>query len=146
MNHGRVLAKVPRNLTGRNPSFAGRQATLARIRAAFTAPDMPRACAVHGVGGMGKTAVSREYAHLFGPEYLGGPFELDLSTTATGDGLLGPLVQAARNYLKADIPTGLPEPQQFDRARAAFDTLPPAEVALLTLDNLNEDAIRPSSA
>ena len=126
VQHGRLLARVPRKMKPRNPLFAGRRPELARLRDDLSKFDVAGVCAVSGIGGIGKSSVAREYAFRFRPEYLAGQFELDLSTVTTVDGVLAQLVEVARDYLGADIPPTLPEAVQFDRAVAKFDTLRPA--------------------
>jgi tetratricopeptide (TPR) repeat protein len=139
VEHGQVLAKVPRDIRGRNPNFVGRKQELARIRDALSRFEMVGVCAVNGVGGIGKSSVAREYAYLFRREYLGGQFEIDLSSISSIRGVLDQLVRIARNYLGATIPPELPEAEQHARARATFQQLPPGQTALLILDNLNEE-------
>ena len=140
VEHGRVLAQVPRNLAGRNPNFVGRHEELKALRAALSRFEMVGLCAVNGVGGIGKSSMAREYAYLYRREYLGGQFEIDLSTVKTIAGLQSQLVVIARDYLKVNIDPELPEAEQYRQARSAFDGLPPNMPALLILDNLNEDA------
>ncbi len=139
VEHGRELAKVPRDIHGRNPNFVGRKVELARIRDALSRYEMVGVCAVNGIGGIGKTSVAREYAYLFRREYLGGQFEIDLSTISSIRGVQDQLVRIARDYLGARIPPELPEAEQHARAKAAFQQLPAGHAALLILDNLNED-------
>ena len=139
VEHGRVLARVPRDIRGRNPNFVGRKQELARLRDALVRFEMAGICAVNGVGGIGKSSVAREYAYLFRKEYLGGQFEIDLSTIDLIRGVQDHLVRIARDYLGAAIPPELPEAEQHARARAAFQQLPPGQTALLILDNLNEE-------
>jgi tetratricopeptide (TPR) repeat protein len=140
VEHGRVLAAVPRNLAGRNPNFVGRRRELAALRDALSRHEMVGLCAVNGVGGIGKSAMAREYAYLFRKEYLGGEFEIDLSTVKSIAGVQTLLVGIARDYLKAPIAPALTEAEQYRLARAAFDGLPAGVRALLIFDNLNEDA------
>lgn len=123
--HGRVLARVPRNLRGRSPAFVGRRAELAKLRDALSRYEVAGVCAVNGVGGVGKSATAREYAYLFRREYLGGQFELDLGGVNTPDRVWGKLADLARDYLGADIPRTLPEDAQHARAVAQGLTLCP---------------------
>jgi len=141
VEHGRVLARVPRNIRGRNASFVGREKELTALRTTLSRFEMAGVCAVNGVGGVGKSSLAREYAHRYRREYLGGQFEIDLSTTDSVRGVQSQLVGLARDYLGADIPPPLPEDEQARRAKAAFEALPPGRTALLILDNLNEDAL-----
>ncbi len=140
VEHGRVLARVPRDIRGRNPNFVGRKEELARLRDSLSRFEMVGICAVNGVGGIGKSSVAREYAYLFRKEYLGGQFEIDLSTITSIRGVQDHLVRIARAYLGAPIPPELPEAEQHARAKAAFQQLPPGKTALLILDNLNEES------
>lgn len=56
---------------GRNPTFTGRADDLDRLRQNFVRRDGPRNAvqAIHGLAGMGKTALVTEYAHRFISEY-----------------------------------------------------------------------------
>jgi tetratricopeptide (TPR) repeat protein len=136
---GRLLAQVPRNLSGRNPNFVGRQKQLAELRTQLARTEgISAITAVNGVGGIGKSSTAREYAYLFRPEYLGGQFEIDLSTVSDFAGIQSALVTVARNYLRVEIPRQIPEPEQYMLAKAAFENLP--HTPLIIFDNLNEDA------
>lgn len=112
VEHGRLLARVPRNIRGRNPIFVGRQREMAELRDHLSRFEMVGICAVNGVGGIGKSALAREYAYCFRKEYLGGQFEIDLSQASTARDVAPKLVQIARDYLGADIPTTLAEDEQ----------------------------------
>jgi tetratricopeptide (TPR) repeat protein len=138
---GKKLARVPRNLRARNPHFVGRVTELRTIREALSRFETAGVCAIHGIGGIGKSSVAREYAWRFRPEYTGGQFEIDLSTVRTSDALGWKLVGLARDYLAADIPLDLSPELAFERARAAFARRAPHERVLLLLDNLNEEDV-----
>ena len=142
VEHGRILARVPRDIRGRNPNFVGRKRELAQLRDALSRYEMVGLCAVNGVGGIGKSSLAREYAYLFRREYLGGQFEIDLSTLTSIRGVQDLLVRIARDYLGAAISPELPEAEQHARARAAFQQLPAGQTALLILDNLDEKYTR----
>lgn len=138
VQHGQLMAKVPRNIRGRNANFVGRSQELTRLRDELSRFEMVGICAVNGVAGIGKSSVAREYAFLFRREYLGGQFEIDLSNINTIAGVQDQLVRIARDYLKADIPREIPQAEQHERAKAAFEQL--SEKVLLILDNLNEES------
>ena len=68
----RVPGTVPRvwRVPGRNPAFTGRKAMLAALHASLNT-GMRRGLvqALNGMGGVGKTQLAIEYAHLFAGEY-----------------------------------------------------------------------------
>src|SRR5215469_13582765 len=57
--------KVP----ARNPNFTGRGRELARLASGLAANSMVTVQAVHGMGGVGKTQLATEYAHLHATSY-----------------------------------------------------------------------------
>ncbi|GAA2082736.1 FxSxx-COOH system tetratricopeptide repeat protein [Actinomadura alba] len=85
------------NVPSRNRSFVGREGILARLSRILLAPDdrgATPACVVHGMGGVGKTQIAREYAHRHGPHYdgvwwvdAGQPFSVAQGLTELADHL-----------------------------------------------------------
>jgi tetratricopeptide (TPR) repeat protein len=57
------------NVRARNSAFVGRQPVLAAIRDGLTGDDRTMVHALHGIGGVGKTSLAVEYAHLFAGDY-----------------------------------------------------------------------------
>jgi tetratricopeptide (TPR) repeat protein len=87
--------RVARHLEGtrstippHNPMFVGRSEQIRQIQAAFTEPG-PSLVALHGLGGMGKSVLAHEYAHVHAQRYRAGRFLLpaegksDLKTLIT---------------------------------------------------------------
>lgn len=97
--YGRILAKVPRRIGARNSRFVGRIQEIRRLRNLLTQYEIAAVCAVQGIGGIGKSSLSREYAYCFRPEYLGGQFEIDLSTIHTPQALEEEIILLARSRL-----------------------------------------------
>jgi hypothetical protein len=62
-------AKAPGRLRRRNLRFVGRRNELAELREMLGCRRVGVVTAVHGLGGVGKTALVDEYAHAFAGEY-----------------------------------------------------------------------------
>ncbi|MEV4657081.1 FxSxx-COOH system tetratricopeptide repeat protein [Micromonospora sp. NPDC049301] len=69
---GRSTAQVPVDtfrLPARHPNFTGRASALRRLRAALTSGGTASVHALHGMGGVGKTQMSIEYAYRHQDRY-----------------------------------------------------------------------------
>lgn len=64
------------NTDRHNPHFIGRTMELRRLREAVSLGKVGVITAVHGLGGVGKTALAVEYAHAFAREYGGGCWQV----------------------------------------------------------------------
>ncbi len=64
------------NVDAHNPRFIGRTTELRRLRATVALGKVGVLTAVHGLGGVGKTALAIEYAHAFAHEYGGGRWQV----------------------------------------------------------------------
>ena len=60
------------NVENHNPHFMGRAVELRRLRETLALGRVGVLTAVHGLGGVGKTALATEYAHAYAHEYGGG--------------------------------------------------------------------------
>ncbi|MET0414903.1 MAG: FxSxx-COOH system tetratricopeptide repeat protein [Actinoplanes sp.] len=67
----RVPGSLPEvwNVRRRNPLFTGRSRELAGLRERLCSNERALVQSLHGIGGVGKTELAVEYAHLFGNEY-----------------------------------------------------------------------------
>ena len=102
---------------------------------------------MHGIGGIGKSSLAREYAYCYRPEYLGGQFEIDLSSIHTRKALEEEVIAIAKDKLGADINELWSHQRQLQAARDTFAHIGTQNRILLILDNLNEsDAALVSAA
>lgn len=61
------------NIDANNPHFTGRSSEMRRLRTQFVEPGaIGVLTTIHGLGGVGKTALAIQYAHVFANEYGGG--------------------------------------------------------------------------
>jgi len=77
-----AIASAARTLPRDVPSFTGRDHALQALKAAAAdAPDsggVPQICVIHGMPGVGKTALAVHMAHEVAASYPGGQFSIDL--------------------------------------------------------------------
>ena len=127
------------NVDAHNPHFIGRTVELRRLRETVALGKAGVLTAIHGMGGVGKTALAMEYAHAFAHEYGGGRWQVrcegkeDLCATLAE--LAGPLRIEFNETEKKDTD------RQFQRVLAELhrlaDTHEPHR-CLLLLDNVDK--------
>ncbi len=120
-------------MPARNGNFTGRAALLEAVHASLAAaPDEPTAltqAAVHGLGGVGKTSLAREYVHRFGPDHAG----VWWLAAETRGGLVAGLAALAARL----DPKLVDEPELEKAARAALARVERSERPfLLVYDNV----------
>ncbi|CAD79058.1 probable regulatory protein afsR [Rhodopirellula baltica SH 1] len=139
----RSIQNSPTNLTAFNINFVGRERESTQLWNMLRMDHVTAISAIQGVGGLGKTALARAFAHTRRREYLGGQFEIGMEKVTSADQLRLEIVQLANLYLGASIPDELANtnlPAAFAKAKAAFER-PGQGKILLILDNVAADGI-----
>jgi transcriptional regulator with XRE-family HTH domain len=114
------------SIPARNPAFTGREDLLAEVRQHLQAGHAAVAQALFGMGGVGKTQLAAEYAHLFADDY-----DVAWWINAEQAGLIGDQVTSLGQALGC-VPAGAPS----EAARAAvLAELRQQERWLLIFDN-----------
>jgi tetratricopeptide (TPR) repeat protein len=127
------IVTSPTTIPPHHDRFVGRTDELRRVREALAIGRVGAITAVHGLGGIGKSALAFEYAHAFAAEYPGGRFlvpcagatDLRIPLVKLADAKGVPLTDEERKDLDAS----------FARVRAAFERGPRS---LLLLDNVDD--------
>ncbi len=130
------VASSPTTIPSHNPNFVGRLDELRRLHETLDLGRLGTITAVHGLGGIGKSALAFEYAHAFAVEYPGGRFHVPCARVSD---LRIPLVNLAEYKgvsLTDDERKDLDA--AFARVRAAFESGPRS---LLLLDNVDDPAL-----
>ena len=68
------ITASPTTIPDHNPNFVGRVDELRRLRETLALGRVGAIAALHGVGGMGKSALAFEYAHAYADDYPDGRF------------------------------------------------------------------------
>jgi tetratricopeptide (TPR) repeat protein len=76
IRHGDVARDARGNIPRFNLRFAGRHREMRLLRDAVARNEVGLLTAVHGLGGIGKTALACAYAHSYAGEYPGGRWQL----------------------------------------------------------------------
>ncbi len=127
------VASSPTNAPPHNRNFAGRVEELRKLRETLALGRVGTIAVLHGLAGIGKSALAFEYAHAYASEYPGGRFVVSAAGVAD---LRIPIINLAD--LKG---VELTEDERqnleaaFARVRAAFESGPRS---LLVLDGVDE--------
>ena len=144
----RRMASAPGNLPAHNPHFVGRETEMLRLHEAAGLGRCSILTSVHGIGGLGKTALAIQYAYAYADFYPGGRW---LISCANRDSLAGAL-----RSLDSDLGVDFTDEEKRDDTRAAKRILreleershrgaaaraqekrPPQPQALVILDNVD---------
>lgn len=121
------------NLPWPNANFVGREPELASLRAALLDAPEPFPAGIHGVGGMGKTALAQAFAYKEADAFPGGCWLLRCEGR---DRLI-----AVFRTLVSDLEIELTDEEKLDDAKAVrrvFDVLRARGPALFVLDNVDQ--------
>lgn len=124
------------NLPWPNVNFVGREPELANLRAALLDAPERSPVGLHGVGGMGKTALSQAFAYKEANTFPGGCWLLRCEGRDR-------LLSVFRNLVN-DLAIELTDEEQLDDAKAvlrAFDLLRARGPALFLFDNVDRPAL-----
>jgi tetratricopeptide (TPR) repeat protein len=76
IRRGEQAAQSTGNVEPYNPRFIGRTRELSQLREQLALQRVGAMVAIHGLGGMGKTALAIAYAYAFAHEYAGGRWQV----------------------------------------------------------------------
>ncbi|MBK7215006.1 MAG: TIR domain-containing protein [Bacteroidales bacterium] len=124
------------NLPWPNANFVGREPELASLHALLLEAPKLSPAGLHGIGGMGKTALAQAYAYKEAHAFPGGCWLLSCEGREQ-------LVTVFRTLVN-DLEIELTGEEKFDDAKAVqqvFDVLRPRGPALFLLDNVDQPAL-----
>ena len=124
------------NLPWPNANFVGREPELASLRAALLDAPEQSPAGIHGVGGMGKTALAQAFAYKEADAFPGGCWLLRCEGRDR-------LLTVFRNLVN-DLEIELTDEEKLDDAKAVrrvFDVLRARGPALFLLDNVDRPAL-----
>jgi tetratricopeptide (TPR) repeat protein len=107
----RVISEVPGNLPAPNPRFVGREREMEMLHKATALGQLGVITAVHGVGGLGKTAIAFQYAYAYANFYPGGRWYLGCANETN--------LASVIKRLDADLNITLTEDEKKDDTRGA---------------------------
>jgi DNA-binding SARP family transcriptional activator len=128
--------RVPRQLPPDVGDFAGRNAELASVHRALAA-DRHGPVAIHGIGGVGKSALAIRAAHQLAERFPDGQLYVDLHGATTGQRPLQPLEVLGR-LLRALGTDAAAVPADLEEAAATFRSRVAGRRLLVVLDNAAE--------
>jgi len=107
----RIISEVPGNLPAPNPRFVGREREMEMLHKATALGQLGVITAVHGVGGLGKTAIAFQYAYAYANFYPGGRWYLGCANETN--------LASVIKRLDADLNITLTEDEKKDDIRGA---------------------------
>ncbi len=148
----RRIVNAPGNLPAHNRRFVGREVEMERLHKAAGLGQFGVLTAVHGVGGLGKTALAIQYAYAYGDFYPGGRWMIGCAGR--------PSLASAVRSLDGELGIQFSDEEKLDETRAAKRVLavlqdlaernaavragernPPAPRTLLIFDNVDDAAL-----
>ncbi|TDE32981.1 AfsR/SARP family transcriptional regulator [Nonomuraea mesophila] len=131
-----VRAAVPHELPADTRAFTARTAEIAWVRRALTSavPGRPAVVAVHGAGGVGKSALAVHAAHGVADGFADGVLYLDLRAAGAGRTPLTPY-EALSRLLRSLGVDGAAVPSSLEEAAARYRELTSTRNLLVVLDD-----------
>jgi tetratricopeptide (TPR) repeat protein len=130
------IAASPTTIPPHNPHFVGRVDEMERLRRTLALGRVGAIAAVHGLGGMGKSALAFEYAHAHADDYPGGRYLVSCSGVTD---LRFPIINLCeRKGITLTEDEKKDASVAFARVRTAFERGPRS---LLLLDNIDDAAL-----